>query len=168
MRIFPKKHFTWWEPKQFLVILDERDRSNRRWWHGPALSAAFFAMLWFNWFLAGFDPGKKRPSYLFEVLAAIFLGAFVIYFMPWLTTKLPSRITVFDKWIVRSRSTNRQIRFKDIESFSWGSTSEFFTLILNHRRGKQIFVGVPRDIDTDAVSTFLEARGLRGEAGASG
>ena len=111
-----------------------------------------------SWYLAHFNPAKHPPSFPAAFLMSIALGVFLAYFMPWLTTKLPSQITVFDRCIVRSRGHNHQIRFADLTSFAWRSAAEFSTLILTHRRGRQIFVGVPRDIPTDTLTTFLSER----------
>jgi hypothetical protein len=48
MRILPKKYFTWREPKSFLIVLDERDRANLRWWLQPLVAAAVAVMLLLN------------------------------------------------------------------------------------------------------------------------
>lgn len=111
-----------------------------------------------SWYLAHFNPTKNPPPFLETLLAALGVGAFVAYFMPWLNTKLPSHITVFDRHILRMRGHNQHIRFADLTSFAWRSAPEFSTLILTNRRGRQILVGVPLDIPRDSLSAFLSER----------
>jgi len=158
VRILPKKHFTWREPKPFLTVLDEHERSNRRWWHQPLFVLIICAFTMLSWYLAHFNPTKHPPSFPAALLLSLALGVFLAYFMPWLTGRLPSQITVFDRHIIRSRGQTQHIRFADLTSFAWRSAPEFSTLVFTHRRGRQIFVGVPNDIPSDSLSAFLSER----------
>ena len=166
MRILPKRHFTWREPKSFLTVLDDHERSTRRWWHQPLSVAIICAFGLLSWYAAHFIPSRHPPSFSAALAMTIALGAFIAYFVPWLTTKLPSQITVFDRHIVRSRGPAQQIRFADLTSFAWRFAPEFTTLVFTHRRGRQIFVGVPLDIPNDSLSAFLSERLSRNEPNA--
>jgi hypothetical protein len=158
VKIFPKKHFTWREPKAFLTVLDKHERMSRRWWHRPLLFLVVGACILLRWWAAPRDPGKAPPSFETALVLAVAAGAVLVYFLPWLTTKLPSKITVFDHGILRSRGQDQVTRFADVTSFAWRTAPDFSTLILTHRRGREIFVGVPLDISHDALTAFLSER----------
>lgn len=158
MKLLPKKHFSWREPKPFLVVLDEHERSARRWWLQPLVLVIVCAFGLLTWYLARLNPTKHPPSFSAAVLWAIGLGILLAYFLPWFTTKLPSQIYVFDRYIVRCRGDNRHIYFSELTSFAWRFAPEFSTLIFTHRRGRQIFVGVPHHIPFEPLRTFLSER----------
>ncbi len=111
-----------------------------------------------NWYLAYLNPVKHPPSFWVAFLLNITIGLVLAYFLPWLTSKVRSHVTVYERCIVRSSSRYNPIRFTKMTSFTWQSAAGYSTLIFTNRRGKQIFVGVPLDIPTDALTAFLSER----------
>lgn len=88
----------------------------------------------------------------------LFLCIFIAYVLPWLAAKFPPSVTVYNSYLTRIDVSVQQVLFKDLTSFTWRSAPDFSTLILTHRRGRQILIGVPIDTPVDAISAFLAER----------
>jgi uncharacterized membrane protein len=90
MPVFPKKHFSWQEPKTFTLIADEQERRARRWWHRPlgivvicvlTVPALHQSMIYKH------KPGATPPSIFAVSLAVAAMGVFTLYLLPWLAKK---------------------------------------------------------------------------------
>jgi hypothetical protein len=168
VKILPTKYFVWMEPKPFLAASDEFERSKRRWWHRPLfvliITVNCCALVWLQLLVAkSRHPARELhtdlPTILGVVVGIVFVACLFAYVLPWIVTKCPSRITIHDRFLQRSRGDRSpQIPFKNLASFSLHSGPEFSTLVLAHRRGRQIFIGVPHDVPADKLSAFLSER----------
>jgi hypothetical protein len=156
---FPKRHFKWREPKEFRQTLDA---VKARWWHKPLAALVLACLFMTQWAVAQFNPKKRPPS--FETAFAIaFLGSmFLVYFVAWMHRLAPSYVAVFEDHLFRSiANTHGHWKFKGIDSFAFHDCDDFHVLVLELRRGGQVLIGVPREVDLPALQAFFEARGLR-------
>jgi hypothetical protein len=162
MRFLPKTHFRWREPKLFLRLNDAYESSGLNWWHRPLWSLVGAVVLMGNWLLAHINPRTDAPPLTVAILIALAGGAFFVYVIPWMISLCPSEVRFYHAYIVRSRgNTARRIDFANIASFSWRTRDEFATLILmDRKRGKEIFLGAPFDVDQAEVTRFLLDRGV--------
>jgi hypothetical protein len=166
VRLIPKKYFKWREPKPFLAILDEHERATRRWWHPVLALLIVTSLTMIHWGVARLNPAKHPPSWAAALLLSLSLGAIVGYLLPRLETKLRSEIAVFHRCILRSRLSNQAIQFDRLRSFSWRTSEQFSTLILETREGRRIYIGVPPEVSVADLTSFLQERllAMRAEA----
>jgi hypothetical protein len=157
MSFLPKKYFKWKEPKAFLQIHDKGERSKRRWWHQPLSALVATALLFGSWYLARFNPQNDPPSFSFIIIAAPLAGIFFGYVLPWITDLCPTEIHCWKNYLVRVRgNTSKQVKYSEIESFAWHESNKFSILVLKIRKsGKEMILGVPKEISKDALSQFL-------------
>jgi len=164
MGILPTKYFLWMEPKPFLAALDEYERSRRRWWQRPLVLLVVCALglvqvLEAEFIRRGTRPAPDAATLLGVGVGIVMVGCVFAYVLPWFITKCPSRITLYDRFLHRSRGDgNRRIPFNNLSSFSLRSGPQFSTLVLTHRSGRQTFIGVPHGIPAEALTAFLSAR----------
>ena len=165
MGLFPRKLFQWREPKAFVKQIDALERSKQHWWTRPLLTLVIAAVLVFLWFLARSNPENHPPSFSAALLIAMVGGAFGAYVLPWMISLCPSCIFVYDSQLSRIRgNTARQVKYADIESFSWGTQGEFQMLIIRLRnRKRDVRIGVPPDVPTDKVTQIFLAHQVQHE-----
>jgi hypothetical protein len=159
---FPKQHFKWREPKEFRQTLHAMRASKARWWHKPLAGFVLACLFMSQWALAQFNPKKRPPS--FETAFAIaFLGSmFLVYFVAWMHRLAPSYVAVFENYMFRTiANTHGHWKFDVFDSFAIHNCDNFRVLVLELRRGGQVLIGVPREVDLPALQAFFEARGLR-------
>ena len=159
---FPKRHFKWREPKEFRQTLCAVEASKARWWHKPLAGFVVACLFMSQWALAQLNPNKRPPTFESAFAIALLGSMFLIYFVAWMHRLAPRYVAVFEDRVFRSiANTHQQWKFKDIDSFALHDCDEFHVLVLELRRGRQVLVGVPREVDLLALQAFFEARGLR-------
>ena len=111
-----------------------------------------------QFYAAHFNPKNHPPTLAVALLLASAFAVFIAYFLPWVSERSSSKVTIFNWGILRSRFEDQQIRFADIASFEWRDAADFSTLIFTRLRGKKSFVGVPPDVPRDPLLAFLSER----------
>ena len=113
-----------------------------------------------HWVAARMNPAKHPSSWAAALLVSLSLGAIVGYLLPLLETKLSSEIAVFHCGIVRTRMSSQSIQFDQLKSFCWRNAEHFSTLILETRKGRKIYIGVPPEVSVADLTSFLQQRSL--------
>lgn len=165
--VFPKQHFTWYEPKAFRLLQARKEQFALCWWHRPAGVVFLSGLVMLGWWAAQFDPAKNPPPFIVALVGSVALGAFSVYFSAWFTAMIPCQVIVFESKIHLMRSRKQVIRFSDLTRFSFEDHDHFFTLVLTPHTGRPIYVGVPLSLPRDALTHFLSERIPRSPTDAS-
>ena len=114
-----------------------------------------------QWLLAECNP-RKQPRPFSEVLPlAVGIGLLFAYGMPWLLSLCPAYITVVKDRLCRVvGNTHRAWKWADIRAYGWRDCGEYDLLVLEHRQGTQVLVGVPRTVPRAELEHFLMCCGL--------
>ena len=162
MAFFLKKHFQWREPPAF-----RRARAAEikfPWWIGPAQFTFVFVVMMGVWWLNRQNPRKTPPGPAVALALAAVLGLFTGYFLPWLGKRLPATVMVFGNKIFRTTgAAHREFKFDKIASFQLLTGDEFNVIALELRNGRRTDIGMPSDVDAEAVGTILQRGGVRRE-----
>lgn len=155
----------WRQPKAFMRLAEQLERSQARWWHQPLGVLIVTLILLGQWYLAQFVPNKEPPPVEVIVWLAPLGAAVLVYGIPWLIKRSPSEVRLFDQCILRSRGNSQlSLKYMDIHCFAWDLGPEFNMLMLKHgREEKMVCLGVPLEIDTEHVSRILTEHGIRHE-----
>lgn len=169
MSLFPGKHFTWQEPKEFRQILKASERAVLPWWVKPPAVASFTtSMFMLLWVETLFNSKIKPLSFTNALLASLIGGVLLGYFVPWMISKLPFTVAVYEQSITWTRGYAHGVRFRDLKSFSWFHAPGFSILRLNPRKGGQTLIGVPPGMSTGALTAFLLERHVPQEPSSGG
>ncbi len=160
----PKKHFEWREPAPYREEMATAEAANSVWWARPAAFTVTFALIMGLWGLGKLNHQKHPPAFGVAIGLASFVGLFAAYFVPWLGRRVPSAVMVCDNRIFRTNGcAHQEFRFEKIASFSVLAADHFRVLALEQRNGRRAYVGMPIDVEAEAVSAFLERHGVRRE-----
>ena len=162
MRLFPKKHFQWTEPKAFRQQLDAFQKPLTKWWFKPLAALFIVGILMGQWYLNHFVFHKVNRTFGASILVAFGFSAFLIYFMPWLIGRFPQTLWLSDDGLCRVQGNAATLlKYEDIASFQWRVNDDFATLSFERTKGKgMVLIGVPLDISREAISQFLIEKGI--------
>jgi hypothetical protein len=161
MWLLPKKLFRWKEPKECRGALLAVAVANTKWWLKPTVALLSMGLLLSQWLLATFDPNKHPPPLWAVVPLAFAAGLVFSYGFPWLLSLCPAYIMVFEDRLCRVvANTNQTWKWADIKSYDWRDCGEYDLLVLEHRKGNQLLIGVPREVSREELQRFLTSRKL--------
>ena len=169
----PKKLFQWKEPCECRRALQVVEAANQKWWMQPCAALLIAAVLLSHWVLAGCNPNKQPLPFVAALPLSFGGGLLFAYAIPWLLSLCPAYIMVFPDRLYRVvGDTNQAWKWADIKAYGWRDCGEYELLVLEHRRGNQVLVGVPRTVSRLEFVQFLTGHGLNevhaGPGGASG
>jgi hypothetical protein len=157
----PKKLFQWKEPGECRRELQAVDAANAKWWVQPAAGLLIAALLMSLWLLGRCDPNKHPPPLVVALPLSVPCGLLFAYAIPWLLSLCPAYIMVLKDRVCRIvGNTNQAWKWADITAYSWRDCGAYDLLVLEHRRGTQVLVGVPREISRLQLAQFLAGLGL--------
>jgi hypothetical protein len=161
MEIVAKKYFKWEEPRAFLELRDAYEKAGMRWWSKPVAAVTGGSALMFHSF-HGFNWGTPLESLGLTALIVLVGGLFMVYVMPAIAPHRPSKVIVYDKYILTERyGRQKKHKFADLKTFAWRERADFSTLILRSPDEKRvIMLGLPPELSTDEISQFLKERRL--------
>lgn len=163
MKLFEKPAFRWKEPKAFLKAKAAMDEARGRWWHKPMVACVYLLMLLGTWAVAKLNPAKHPPPGEIIVPLAIAAGLFLAYGLPWLQTVIPapSEVRLYSSRILRQHWSSLILDYPKMRCFDWISGPGCQVLMLKYGPKEDVVcLGVPTDMDTEAVSEFLVSKGV--------
>jgi hypothetical protein len=164
MWLFPKKHFEWREPLSFRREMAAAEAGTAAWWVRPAAFTVISALMMGTWALARLNLQKHPPALGIAVALALLMGWFAALFLPWLGRRLPSTVMVFRNRIFRTNGcAHREFKFEKIASFTVLAGNTFQVIALEQPNGRRAYIGMPTDVNAEAVCEFLEHHGVRRE-----
>ena len=158
---FPKKRFTWKEPKTFVRLQADFEKGQESRWARPFGVLVVAALLMLQWWLATVIPSPHRhpPPVWVALLLALGLGFFICYAQPWLMILVEPTINVFENAVIRCwGNTHSRWKLADLTGFSWGVRADFAVLVLHRKTGRTVFVGLPLNISRSELSEFFRER----------
>jgi hypothetical protein len=159
---FPRKHFKWREPAPFREEMAKAGAASSAWWGRLVVFAVNFTLLMSVWGIARLNPQKPPVALGVAVGLASFLGLFVACIVPWLGKRLPSEVMVLQNRIFRTNGfAQADFRWEKIASFSVLRADRFQVLALELVDGRRAYVGMPVEVDAEALGAFLERQGVR-------
>ncbi len=162
-----KTRLSWIEPRSFCAESAGRKRASRRWWHGPLAMLGIFVFSVASWKIAHLNPKNHPPPLTVAIPVMLALVAFVVYVFPWIIAKLPSRIVVTDKCLVRIQGHSHHVLLTAVRSFDWQEGPDHHTLILVMNRGRELRFGVPREMVRE-VTALLATTPAAGASASTG
>jgi hypothetical protein len=162
---FPKKYFQWREPREARRIALALDDLRSRWWHRPLTGFVLGCILMTSWALSLLNPKIQPLSFEAALAFAFSAGPFWAYLTYWLYRLAPWSVTVFSNQLIRNTGGNRSVNFKRINSVTLHDCGSFRVLVLELRRGQPMILGVPPEIDAQALEDFFTSKGLWVPAG---
>ncbi len=163
VKLFEKPAFRWREPKAFLKARDAMNEARARWWHKPAQVCVIMLMLLGTWAVARLNPSKQPPSAEYIVPTAFVSGLFLAYGLPWLQGVIhaPSEVRLFSSRILRQHWSNALWDYSKMRCFDWVSGTEYHVLMFQYGPKEHVVcLGVPTDMDTEALSALLLSKGV--------
>lgn len=151
IRLLPKRHLEWKEPKAVCVAREQVEAESRSPWIRPGALLVVVALCMANWWLALHNPTKKPVSLPVALCLTAGFGVFLVYVVPWFLHFLPSHISIFDKSIARvigNSATSWQfknIHHCEIVSIAIGARAEP-ALLIHPVKGRRSIIGVPADL----------------------
>ena len=161
MGLLPKKLFRWKEPKECRRALWAVEAAKIKWWSQPVVALFVMGSLLLQWLLAGRNPNKRPPPFWVVFPVTIAGGLLFAYGIPWLLSLCPAYITVLKDRLCRVIGNTIQAwKWADISTYAWRDCGEYNLLVLEHRQGSQVLIGVPREVSRAELERFLASRGL--------
>src|SRR5438270_2677076 len=161
MWLLPKRLFQWTEPKGFRQDLWKVERAYTRWWFQPASAFLWTGLFLSGWLLAKWNPNKQPPPFWAALLVALVFGLFLAYVLLWFFSLCPASIIVFEDRLCRVvGNTNQVWKVADMRAYSWLDCPEYGLLVLEHRKGTQRLIGVPRKVSRTELENFFAARAI--------
>lgn len=157
----PKKYFEWREPAGFRKVQAATAAASR-----TVLTRLGTGMLGFAaglalWAAAHISSTNQPPPFAVAAGLAVLMGLLLAYVVPWLNSALPTRVMVLDHHLSRTNGhQHSSVRFDQVATFRILPADGFHVLALERRKGSCIHVGLPAAVDVDALSAFLEERGV--------
>jgi len=160
MRLLPKRHFVWKEPKLFLQRREALEFWMVKWWLKPLLILILVAVLLLTWCFAVLDPNAAPPSFGAAILVALGVGVFAFYVAPWVYRLFPSHVRLHEKILMRGND-NVQHKYQDFTSFTWDTADGYLILtLIRHDSERPLYLGAPLDVPQEAITRFLIEKGL--------
>jgi len=152
--------FHWKEPRECRRTLLAVAAAKTKWWHKPAVALLIAGSLLLSWLQAGCNPNNQRPPFAVVLPLSIPGGLVLAYGIPWLYSLCPANIMVFKDRLCRVvGDTHQAWKWADISAYGWLDCGEYDLLVLEHCKGFQVLVGVPRDVSRAELEHFLANRG---------
>lgn len=134
-----------------------------RWGHNAVLALVYMLMLLGTWALSQLNPARHPPP--FEVVIWVAVGGSLVlaYGLPWLVTvvHVPSEVRMFSRGILRQDWSSLMWDYPKMRCFDWISGREYHVLMLKYgAKERVVSLGVPTDMDTEAMSAFLVSKGV--------
>ena len=161
MWTLPRKHFEWKEPKNFRHVLNMVRASDTRWWHLPLLGLICSVAFMLVWASVRLFSDNALPPFGTVALRALLCGQLYACSKCWLTRISAGRVQFFDDQLRLQRNDCQKTwKFEEIESYALSDHAGFRILVLNPKEGRQSLVGVPMNVDPQAIESFLSRKGL--------
>jgi hypothetical protein len=161
MRLVPKKHFEWKEPKAFGQTLRQLEAASRRWWQRPLAVLILTGFLILPWCAACLDPNKRPRSFEQVLPVALAIAWLFVYPLGWLNRLLPSFVTVYENKIFGTTGiSHRYLKFSEIARYALRDCGDYWVLAITLKSSRQVLIGVPQRIAAPALDSFFAARGL--------
>jgi hypothetical protein len=157
-----RRKFQWTQPKELTALLDQREAAAMKWWFRPtafvAIYVLFGALILGNWYVGSFDPKFHHPDARVNFAFLLLFVLFLVYGIPWITTKISRRIVMHGSYLSICRMEVIQVSYKWLSGYSWTTQDGFTCLLLHRKKGRDILIGVPDQVTASKIDAiFLES-----------
>lgn len=160
MPLFPVKHFSWREPKEFVELLDRNSQTQAPWHFISLVAVLNIAVLTGVSAMKAANSGRESITVLQATVMTLLGIGYVVYGHPWLVAKMPSTVEVKGGHVVRIHGGTTILALKEVKSFAWRTGDTHYTLVLHRFDGVERIFGVPSDVERDALTSFLRSRAI--------
>lgn len=161
MKLFETPAFRWKEPRTFLQQKAAMEEARAPRWLKPLLACLYAGMLLGLWALAKLVPGKTPPSFQNALLLAAGGALLFAYGLPWLAKISQSQVCFFSSRIIRQHAGTLAWEYARMRCFEWVSGPEHHVLLFKYGpREQAVCLGLPPEMEREAVTRFLIARGV--------
>jgi hypothetical protein len=152
----------WDEPKAILRSEAAITDAKRSRWQKPLLWFFLVCMLMAVWFVAKHNPKKSPPPFETAILGSIAAGFLISHIENVLGMFIPNHVQVREKTLILIRvGSSRIFNYQETATFAIRDFEDYRILVLELQNGRQVVMGMPRDVDVVKLTAFFSERGLK-------